>query len=835
MFNLTIKELAARKLRLLTTAFAVLLGVAFMSGTFIFTDTIGATFDSALADVDAGVDAYVRAPSDIDTGYGQGPRLDASITDTIAAVDGVDQVALRLNGYARLVGPDGTPVGDVAQNPAFGMNWVTADNLNPWVLATGSAPANDDEIVIDQTSANLSGYQPGDVATVLTKQTPREFTISGIARFGELDSPAGATAVLFTDTTAAEMLVAPGEANAIAVTADDGVTQSTIAAAVAAALDSDVEVITGTALIAENQASLAADFAAFKTILLVFALVAMFVGAFIINNTFSITVAQRTREMALLRAIGASGRQVKLSVLIEAAIVGVLASAAGLAAGVGVATGLAKLMSQFGIEIPDGPMAISSSALAVSFAAGVAVTTLSAWLPARRAAKIAPIDAMRSVSVDDSAGSTRRTTLGAVVTTGGVGAVLIGLAVDQITIVGAGALVTFTGVAILGPVLARPVAHLLGVPLRLRGVSGEIATRNAMRSPKRTARTAASLMIGVALVGFITVVAASTKTSIAASLDEEFVGTHIIGDGGWDNTTGLSPQLAERLRDQPGIDVVSQTRNAPAVVNGTPTDMFFAFDATTIDAIFQLGAIDGDLGSLGSDGIAVSADEAAANAWTLGSSVPVTFIGGNTTFTVEAIYTSGTDWVGTSFVDIDAFTANGLDELDYRIYVSGDTAAITTVTAADPSAVVQDRAAFIDGKNADIDMMLGLFYVMLALAVFIALLGIANTLALSICERTRELGLMRAVGMTRAQTRSMVRWEATIIAVFGSTLGLIIGTFFGWAVVHALADRGIDTLTVPITSLAVVTLIAAAAGAAAAIMPARRAARLDVLTALVSE
>ncbi len=834
MFSLTLKQLAARKMRLLTTAFAVLLGVAFMSGTLIFTDTIGATMDSALADVDAGVDAYIRTPTDIDTAYGQGPRLDASIADIVATVEGVDHVALRLNGYARLVGSDGVPIGDMSQSPALGMNWVTVDELNPWVISSGRAPANDDEIVIDKSSADLAGFQPGDVATVLTKEAPRDFTISGVARFGELDSIAGATTVLFTDSTAAEMLASQGEASAIALTADDGVSQSAIAAAVAGVLDGDVEVITGAALIAENQVTFAANFSSFSTILLVFALVAMFVGAFIINNTFSITVAQRSREMALLRAIGASGRQVKRSVLIEAVIVGVLASAAGLAAGVGVATGLAKLMAQFGVEIPAGPMAISGSALAVSFGVGVAVTTLSAWLPARRAAKIAPIDAMRSVSVDDSAGSSRRTMFGAVVVTGGIGALLAGLAVDEIALVGAGALATFSGVAVLGPVLARPVAHLLGVPLRLRGVSGDIATRNAIRSPKRTARTAASLMVGVALVGFITVFAASTKTSIAGSLDEEFVGTHIIGDGGWDNTSGLSSQLADELRAQPGVDVVSQARIAQAVVNGTATDSFYAFDATTIGAIFQLGRIEGDLGSLGSDGIAVSAAEAEANAWTLGSRVPVTFIGGDTTFTVEAIYSSGADWVGASFVDIDAFTANGLDDLDFRIYVSGDSAAIAAVTASDASAVVQDRAAFIDSKNADIDTMLGLFYAMLALAIFIALLGIANTLALSICERTRELGLMRAIGMTRAQIRSMVRWEATIIAVFGSTLGLAIGTFFGWAVVRALANEGIDTLTVPVASLAVVTLIAAAAGATAAILPARRAARLDVLVALVS-
>jgi len=835
MFALTLKELAAHKLRLLTTAFAVLLGVAFMSGTLIFTDTIGATFDSALADVDAGVDAYVRTPTDIDTAYGQGPRLDASIADTVAAVEGVDQVALRLNGYARLVGPDGVPVGDMTQSPAFGMNWVTVDELNPWVISSGRAPANDDEIVIDKSSADSAGYQPGDVATVLTKGAPRDFTISGVARFGELESPAGATAVLFTDTTAAEKLASPGEANAIAMTVDHGMSQSAIAAAVAGALDSDVEVITGADLIAENQATFAAGFAPFKAILLVFALVAMFVGAFIINNTFSITVAQRTREMALLRAIGASGRQVKRSVLIEAGIVGVLASAGGLVAGVGVASGLTKLMSQLGIDVPDGPMQISSTALAMSLGVGVVVTTLSAWLPARRAAKIAPIDAMRSVSVDDSAGSSRRTTFGAIVAAIGIGGVLTGLAVDEISLVGVGALATFAGVAILGPVLARPVAHLLGVPLRLRGVSGDIATRNAMRSPQRTARTAMSLMIGVALVGFITVFAASTKTSLAGSLDKEFVGTHIISDGGYDNASGLSPELAERLRTQPGVDVVSQARTAPAVVNGTATDAFYAFDTTTIDATFQLGNIKGDLHALGSDGIAVSDEEATDNGWTLGSSVPITFTGGEAVLTVEAIYTAGTDWVGTSFVDVDAFTANGLDELDYRVYVSGDSAAITSVTASDASAIVQDKAAFIDSKNADIDMMLGLFYAMLALAVFIALLGIANTLALSICERTRELGLMRAVGMTRAQTRSMVRWEAAIIAVFGSTLGLAIGTFFGWAVVRALADQGIDTLTVPFTSLAVVTLVAATAGATAAVLPARRAARLDVLTALVSQ
>jgi putative ABC transport system permease protein len=832
MLTLTIKQLAARKLRLLTTAFAVLLSVAFMAGTVVFTDTIGATFDSALAEADEGVDAYVRTPSEIDRGYGEpGPRLDASLAQTVASVDGVDETALRINGFAQLVGPNGEPVGDISKNPAFGTNWVTVDDLNPYELASGHPPANDGEIVIDKASADKAGYQLGDVATVLTKSAPRKFTIAGIATFGTADSPAGATAVLFTDTAATELLAAPGQADAIAVTADPGATQADVAAAVQAAVGGDVEVITGATLVAENQASMAVNLAEFETIALVFAVVAVFVGAFIINNTFSITVAQRTREMAMLRAIGASGRQVKRSVLIEAVVIGALASGAGLAAGIGVASGLRRLMSAFGFDMPDGPTVISPNALALSFAVGVIVTVLSAWLPARRAAKIAPFAALRDVSVDRSAGSARRAVVGTAITAVGVAALLAGLG-GEIALVGVGALVTFVGVSVLGPVLARPVAKVFGMPLRMRGLSGELATRNAMRNPKRTARTASSLMIGVALVGFITVFAASAKISMAGSLETDFTGTHIVQAGGWDDSTGLSPDLADKLRSTPGVDVVSQARMSPAVIDGASTNAFNAFDATTVDEVFVLGSVEGELDSLGAGGIAVSAEHAADQGWTIGSTVPATFPSGDTTFEVEAIYSGGTDWVGSMFVDLDALRANGGNELDYRVYVSGDEAAITSVAAAYASADVLDKDAFLDVVSGEIDTMVGLFYALLMLAVVIALLGIANTLALSIFERTRELGLLRAVGMGRSQVRSTVRWESIIIALFGTTLGLAIGTFFGWAIVRAMADEGIDTLAVPVGNLVVVTVIAAVAGAMAAVMPARRAAKLDVLKAL---
>ncbi|HEX6329435.1 MAG TPA: FtsX-like permease family protein [Jiangellaceae bacterium] len=835
MLKLTIKQLAARKLRLVITAFAVFLSVAFMAGTLIFTDTIGATFDSALAEADEGVDAYVRMPSEIDLGYGEpGPRLDASVAQTVASVDGVDDVALRINGYAQLVGPDGEPVGDVSKSPAFGTNWVTVDDLNPYQLASGNPPADDEEIVIDKASADKAGYRPGDVATVLTKGAPQQFTIAGIARFGAADSPAGATAVLFTDATATELLAAPGQADAIAVTAADGMSQADLAAAVQAAVGDGVEVITGATLVAENQAALGDNLTEFNTIALVFAVVAVFVGAFIINNTFSIIVAQRTREMAMLRAIGASGRQVRRSVLIEALVVGTLASGTGLLAGIGVASGLRQLVSSFGFDMPDGATVISPSALALSFAVGVVVTALTAWLPARRAAKIAPVAAVRDVSVDRSAGSARRAVAGTVITAAGVAALLAGLG-GTIELVGVGALVTFVGVAVLGPVLARPVAKVFGMPLRMRGLSGELATRNAMRNPKRTARTAASLMIGVGLVGFFTVFAASAKTSMAGSLETEFTGTHIVQAGATDNSAGLSPDLADELRFTHAVDAVTQARISPAIVDGSSTDALYAFDASTVHEMVALGSVDGDLDSLDADGIAVSAETAAEEGWEIGSAVPVVLPSGKATLMVEAIYSSGIDWVGPMFVDLDVFRANGGDELDYRVYVSGDESVIESVASGFASADVLDKDAFIDVASSEIDTMLGMFYALLFLAIIIALLGIANTLALSILERTRELGLLRAVGMSRSQLRSTVRWESIIVAVFGSLLGLASGTFFGWAVVRAMADEGIDTLTVPVGSLLIVTVIAAFAGAMAAVVPARRAARLDVLKALVME
>jgi putative ABC transport system permease protein len=834
MFRLTIKEIAANKVRLLATAMAVIFGVAFLAGTLVLTDTVTKTFDGILADANAGTDAYVRGASPLQLDFGEArPRLDTQLVDQLRQVDGVDGVAVRVSGYAQILDTKGKASGDTE---TLGMNWSAVDELNPFELSEGRAPTTADDIVIDKRSADTTGFVPGDRTTVLTHGAPREFTIVGIARFGTADSPGGIAMVLFNDATAQELLGERGHVDGAAFIAKDGVSPESLVANLQPRVPGDVEVITGAQLTKEDQDQVHENIAPIGTFMLVFAGVALFVGAFIINNTFSIIVSQRTKEMAMLRAIGASGRQVRRAVLVEATVVGVIASTLGLAAGIGVAQGLKALLGAVGLDIPGHSMVVQTSTIVISMAVGVLVTVFSAAMPARRAAKVPPVAALRDVAVDRSGASKRRTVTGLIIGGLGVAALLGGLSATDVKLVGVGAIGVFIGVSVLGPVLARPVSFALGYPMaKLRGMSGVLARQNAMRNPKRTARTAASLMIGVGLVAFITIFAASAKTSAAGSFHDDYRGSHIIESGAIDGSSGFSPELADEVRVTPGVRLMSAQRIARAEIDGVAQDMFMAFDTTTIAKLFDLGNVEGDIAQLGADGIAVNADDGAANQPQLGDTREVTFTTGTKTFVVRAIYHNSSEWVGDQFVGLEAFVANVPSQLDARLYVAtDDEAALEDVAGSYPTADVMDRPEFVTAQNAEIDMMLTLMYAMLALAVLIALLGIANTLALSIHERKRELGLMRAVGMSRSQVRALVRWESVIIAMFGTALGLGLGVLFGWAMTNALADEGLDTFTIPVGQLVVITVISALAGVGAAIMPARRAARTDVLKAVAS-
>ena len=850
--KLTVKQLAANKMRLLATSFAVILGVAFLSGTLILTDTIRGTFDSLLAKADKGTDAYIRAASPLERGYGESSRpINAELLDTVRSIDGVDQASVEVSGYAQILDHGGKAVG-TAQTGVLGMNWVTVPALNPFTIVSGRAPMHSKakwwqfapwwltsstepiEIAIDKHSAEVAKLDVGDRTTVLTAGDPHEATVVGITRFGEVDTPGGLSVVLFDDVTAEAVLNKPGQVDAIAVTARDGVDQDTLVARLAPVVGTGTEVIAGAVLTAEHQNDIGKDISQFGVFLTMFALIALFVGAFIINNTFSIIVSQRTREMALLRAVGATGRQVRLAILAEAAVTGLLASAVGLLTGVGVAKGLRALLSAFGVDIPLDTLQITMATVLGSIILGVVITLAAAVLPARRASRVAPIAALRDVAKDRSAVSGSRI-VGGTLTTVAAGAILlVGRSAANITTVGVGAVALLVAVSVLGPVLARPLAAFLGTPIaRLRGTAGAIARQNAMRNPKRTARTASSLMIGVALVSFLAIFAASVKSSGAGAFRDDFRGNVIVDSGAIDASTGLTPNVAAGLTTQPGVNLVTEQRISAIETDGTP-GFLNAYDVGTINAMFDLGQVDGDLTRLGPDGIAVTRGTG-PHAVRLGDTRAITFPTGTVTFTVRAIYDRAADTVGDQFVGLAAVEANLPERLDSRIYVSADdTSVVERAAATYPTAKVLTTDAFIEQQNGELDTVLALMYALLGLAVFIAILGIVNTLGLSIHERKRELGLLRAVGMSRAQVRTSVRGESGIIALFGTALGLLLGTFLAWTMVHAAPVGGRDRLIVPTGSLITIALIATIAGIGAAIVPARRAARINILTAIAT-
>ncbi len=832
--TLIVKQLVANKLRFLATGFAIILGVAFLSGTLILTDTIRGTLNATLATADAGTDAYVRGLSPIGLGYGEsGPPLNADLLDTVREADGVDQASVEVSGYAQILDHDGKAVG-TADGGLIGMNWVTVSELNPFTISSGRPPAGPSEIAIDKHSADTSKLRVGDQTTVLSKGQPRKATIVGITRFADIDTPGALSVVLFDDATAQAVLNEAGQVDGIAVTAKAGVSPDALVARLKPVVGAGNEVISGSQLTKEHQEQIGQDISQFGTFLTMFALIALFVGAFIINNTFSIIVSQRTKEMALLRAIGASARQVRVAVLVEAAVTGVVASALGVVVGIGVAKGLQALLSALGVDLPLDHLEITTATKVISIAVGSVITLASAVLPARRAAKVLPIAALRDVAQDRSAVSKKRIAAGVIGTASAVALLLVGLSATDPKIVGVGAVALFVAVSILGPVLARPFASLVGSPIaKLRGTAGAIAQQNAMRNPSRSARTASSLMIGVALVSFLTIFATSIKSSGGGVIRDSYRGNLIVDSGAFDSNSGLSPEFATRLKTLPGVHTISAQRNAAVEIDGSP-NFLSAYDSSTIGTLFDLGHVQGDLVHLGADGIAVQAGTG-ADAVKLGDTRTITFATGAATFTVRATFDGAANFFGTQFVDLSAFAAHLPVALDSRVYVAADDAAVVDRAAAPyPTAKVLTTDAFIDQQNGNIDTILTLMYALLGLAVVIALLGIANTLALSIHERKRELGLLRAVGMSRSQVRSSVRWESVVVALFGTALGLSIGVFLGWAMVRSLADSGFGTLVVPFGTLAAIACIAAFAGVGAAIMPARRAARIDILQAIAT-
>ena len=843
MLRATLKDLWAKKIRLFTTGIAVVLGVAFMSGTLVLTDTVGRTFSDLFANVYKDTDAIVRAKATVNSDFGeQRPRLDASVVAKVAAVDGV-QLARGdvFRDGVQIVGSNGKAIGNPGMGaPTFGGAW-NDDRLNVYKLREGRAPKADDEAVIDRGSAEDGHLRVGAKTKVLTP-TPVAVTIVGIATFGTVDTAGGASFVGMAPSAAQRYFGEPGRFDTIPVLAKPGVSQTELKARIAKAIDDKTEVITGKEATKEQQDDIKQGIGFFRTALLIFAFVALFVGSFIIYNTFGIIVAQRTKELALFRALGASRRQVLRSVLVEAALVGVIASAIGLALGIVVAGLLKALLNALNLEVPAGGTVITFGTILTSFLVGTLVTVTSAFFPAWRAARVPPIAAMRDVAVDRSSASRRRAIFGVVTLVLGVIVLALGVTGAGAGPTGLGALGVFVAVIALGPVIAAPVAGALGAPLpRVKGMTGTIARENAVRNPKRTSATAAALMIGVALVGFITVFASSAKASIYDAVDKRFRADLIVNAGSFGGG-GLPTNIVADARKLPQIASASAVRGVGASIDGA--DGFItAVDPATIGDVYDLQIKQGSLADLGDGTIAVQRRWADGNDKKIGDTIDLQLVQGGVQHLVVKMVYDDEVFVGKYFIPMAVYDKGVVDKTDSIVFVKTKDgvepaearAALEKLTKPYPTAKVQDLSDFKAAQSAQFNVLLAMIYVLLLLAIIIALLGIANTLALSVFERTRELGLLRAVGMTRRQTRSSIRWEAVIIALLGTVLGLGIGLFFGYMFSFPLKDQGFTRFSVPVGQLVLISVLAAFAGVIAAIWPARRASRLDILAAIATE
>ncbi|WP_306319682.1 MULTISPECIES: ABC transporter permease [unclassified Streptomyces] len=843
-------SLRAHKRRFAGTFSAVLLGVAFLTGTLVMGDTLRASFDSMFAGASSGTDAVVRSGSVITTpGESQGTRspVAASLADDLAKVPGVAAAAPNIQGAGQLVGADGKPIGGQGP-PTLAGNWIDDPELNAYQLSDGRTPRKSGEVVVNRGAAKTGDLKVGDTTTLRTPD-PLKVTVVGLATFGGEDGMAQTTFTGMTRADAEKYLTPkPGEASTIQVRAGPGVSQQELVDSLTGHLPKGVEAITGEESAQENTDMISGQFLGlFTTFLLVFSGIALLVATFSIHNTFAIVVAQRTRENALLRALGAARRQVAQATLVEAGAVAVVASAAGLVGGIGIAAGLQALFPAIGFPFPEGDLVISPLSMLLPLAVGILVCLGSALLPALRAGRTAPLAALRESAVDDSGASRRRAVIGGALGAAALAVTLVGvLAAPSITLAGIGAVLVLASFVVLGPVASTSAVRTLGAPLdRLRGVTGSLARRNALRSPKRTAATASALMIGVAVVSLFTVFGASLKATMDQTVNRSFAGdvavsTPSFGAGG----SGLSPKLAPAIAERPEVASAVGLGRGVAEVDGKGRALTVT-DPAALGTSFDLGTVDGSMADLGPRGLALTRAEADKQHLAVGDTARLTFTDGTKeAFTVRAVY-GQSELAGDYVISREAWAPHRTQDSDTLVSVTfkdgvataDGTKAVEKVAAAYGNPDVQTRDAYAESSAGGIDMMLTLVYALLALAVVIALLGIANTLTLAVHERTRELGLLRAVGQTRGQLRAMVRWESVLVAAFGTAGGLVLGGFLGWVLVEA-SDGASDSafaFALPPVQLAIVAVVGLAAGALAGLRPARRAARLDVLRAIAME
>ena len=976
MWRVALKGVLGRKVRLVLTALAVVLGVAFFSGTRVFTDTILRAFDDLFTEANAGIDGQVRAAQSVDDPFGNEQRgqVPEDVVDVVRDTEGIAEAHGNVQGFAYVVGRDGKAVNrEVNGPPALGFAWTDSAVLNPLRLVDGAAPTGPADVVVDRSTADDNGFEVGDTIRIETAEAGTgEYHLSGIVTFGDADSPLGATISAFEKETAQRLLGASDAFDSIEYVASSDVAETVLRDRVLEALvaaghesvtfavdpvpeSADLQVLTGDELREETEDDLRAQLSFFTTFLFVFVIVALVVSAFVIYNSFSITIAQRRREMGLLRAIGARRRQVLGAVLIEALATGVVASLVGFLCGVGLAVALQAGLRALEIDVPSTSPVVSTSTLVSSLLLGLLVTLVASLAPAWRASGIPPIAALRDVTVTNETSTTWRLLRAAAVLLVGVlatltavagssdrgfalarSAVLVALGAALFTrrvsdvsvyrlvrasvvlvlgvltisqglfgssdnglpLVGAGAFVVFVGVALFSSLIARPVASVMGRPavgvvvmasgalmllggavlvvsglvdaspgvvaagvvvalfawayvrsgIAAFGMTGRLGRENAMRNPLRTGRTSSALMIGIGLVAFITVFAASARAAITDIIGEQVRADFVVNAGF--GPSGLSPDLARQLREVPGVQSADGVRGGvvtsyePGKDPGDePVRFISAVDPSTSDELWNLGFVEGASADLGLGQVAVWNDRADDLGLEVGDEIALGFVDtGRTSLEVVAIYEHN-ELAGDFVVSLETWEANVERQFDFIIAIKAEAGVdldplrerVERVVDDYPTATLESREEFESSQADQINGFLNLVYGLLLFAIIISAFGIANTLALSIFERTRELGLLRAVGMNRSQVRRMIRWESVIVALLGTALGVVIGVFFSWLMIQALDEQGFDRFAVPYTQVFLVLVFGAGVGIVSALLPAYRAARLDMLAAISSE
>ncbi|MEU2596364.1 FtsX-like permease family protein [Streptomyces hirsutus] len=842
MFRTALRNVFAHKARLLMTVLAVMLGVAFVSGTLVFTNTLSDALQKSSAKGFDHVDVAVTAQWKEAEGdkVGEPHELTSAMVEDSARVPGAARAIGVVIGFTAMADRDGRLIGDGFQSQG-GNYWGTDDPRYP--LAEGRAPKGADEILIDAETAKRTGYRVGDTVRMSVDGPVLEPVVTGVFTTDDGNVAAGGSLALFDTATAQKLFGKEGTFDEIAVKAKDGVSESALQAELDKALPADaVETTTGTQLADDQASMIASSMSGLKQGLLVFAGIALFVGTFIIANTFTMLVAQRTRELALMRAVGASRRQVTRSVLFEAFVVGAVAAVVGLLTGIGIGAGLRALMGTFEATVPAGPLVVTPGTVAAAFAVGVLITMLAAWLPGRRAAKIPPVAAMSSVHAQATTKSlVLRNTLGALFSGAGIAVVLAATTMsgsDGQAPMGIGAVLLIIGVFILTPLLSRPLIAAAAPVLRVFGMSGKLARQNAVRNPRRTAATASALMIGLTLITGMTVVAGSLQNAIDKMATSSIKADYVVSmaNGNW-----LSPDVARTLERSDDVTASSPLRNAPVRIDGQ-TEFLTGVDGSSIGELTDFPVRDGAFEVSGTR-IVVDHRTAEDYGWKAGSDFTLTYEDGEKQeLTVAGVY-EGNEMFRGIMLDTATLAPHQPDPIDMQVMVktsggASDAAKDRLVEAlgTNPAIKVQDKKDISNELASMFTLVLNMVYGLLAMAVLVAVLGVVNTLAMSVFERSQEIGMLRAIGLDRGGIKRMVRLESLVISLFGGVLGIGLGVFFGWAAGELVGSRmATYELILPWGRMAVFLLLAGVVGVLAALWPARRAARLNMLQAIKAE